>query len=99
MAQRFGGETCLGKIAVVGIDAEDFRRAAAFHLDRIEAGVAADVEHRFSRQVFGNGVRKARELEGGIIAQEMVRRGFHAADAKIVEPWADRKSTRLNSSH
>ena len=44
-----GGEPRLRQIVVVEVDAEHALGAAPLHLDRVEAGVAADVEHGLAR--------------------------------------------------
>ena len=46
-----GGEPRLGQVALVGVDAHDAVGPAALHLDRVEPGVAADVEHGLPAQV------------------------------------------------
>ena len=71
-AQRLGRQPRLRQIALVAVDAEHPRRAAPLHLDRVEAGVAADVEHALAGHVGGQRVGEAGELEVGIVAQEMI---------------------------
>ena len=44
--QTSRGEPRLREVAVVPVDADDALGAAALHLEGVEAGVAADVEHR-----------------------------------------------------
>ncbi len=46
-----GGEAGLRQVVVVEIDAEHPLGPAPFHLDRVEAAVAADVEHRLAGQI------------------------------------------------
>ena len=79
-----GGEACLGQIVLVEVDAEHARRAAPLHLDRVEAAVAADVEHGLAGEVLGQGLGEAAELHVGIIAEEMVRRGPDAAPRSML---------------
>ena len=43
--QHLGGEARLREVVVVEVDAEHALGAAPLHLDGVEAGVAADVEH------------------------------------------------------
>src|SRR4051812_47139962 len=45
VAEHLGGEPGLIEIALVAVDAEHAARSAAFHFDRIEAGIAANVEN------------------------------------------------------
>src|SRR5690606_9277990 len=60
------------------------------HLDRIEAGIAPDVEDRLSGKIGRERRFEPGELERGIIPQEMVGRRLHGPDAQIVEPGAER---------
>ena len=46
-----GGEARLGEIIGVEVDADHPRGAAALHLQRIEAAVAADVEHGLASEI------------------------------------------------
>ena len=82
IAERFAREPGLREIALVAVDAEHARRAAALHLDRIEAGVAADVEHALARKILRQMRREAAEFRAWIIAEEMVGRGPHAAEVR-----------------
>ena len=40
-----GGEARLGEVARIGVDSHDPPRPPSLHLQGVEAGVAADVEH------------------------------------------------------
>ena len=60
-----GGEARLRQIVLVGVDAEHARGAAALHLHRVEAGVAADVEHGLAAQIGRDRVREARHFTRG----------------------------------
>ena len=62
-ARDLGREPRLGQVALVAVDADDAVGAAALHLDRVKAGVAADVEHRLPAQVLRDGVREPLPLE------------------------------------
>src|SRR3982751_4682765 len=81
-------EARLLEIAWVGVDADDARRAAALHLQRVESGVAADVEHGLAGEISRNCVREAAPLHSRIIAEEMVGGGAHATEVEILKPVA-----------
>jgi hypothetical protein len=86
-----GGKTRLRQIAVVAIDAEHAVRATPLHLDRIEAGVAADVEHALAGEIGRQCRRETTIFEAGIIAQEMVRRGPQPiTQIDVLEPGRER---------
>src|SRR5690606_16550664 len=72
----------------------DAIRAAALHLDRIEARVAPDVEHRLAAQIARDGGLEPPPFEGRVVAEEMVRRGAHAAEVEVVEPRPERLDPR-----
>ena len=55
-----GGEAGLREIVLVEIDAEHALGAAPLHLDRVEAAVAADIEHGLAGQVRRDRVGEAR---------------------------------------
>src|SRR5919112_487204 len=69
-------------------------RAASFHLDRIESGVAADVEHTFPVHVRQLAFEAA-ELLRRIITEEMIRRGPHPPQVHVVEPGPKRLDSLL----
>ena len=50
--------------------------AATLHLDRVEAGVAADIQHRSAGQISRNGMSEGAPLVGRIVIQEVVRGGL-----------------------
>src|SRR3954462_1441693 len=56
VAQRGSGEARLVEIAVVNVNAEHPAGTALFHLNGVEAPVAAHVEHGRSREISGYGV-------------------------------------------
>ncbi len=85
----FGGEFRLGEIPRVRIDAKHASRAAAFHFDRIETGVAADIEHACAFEIGRNRVGEARPLDVRIIAQEVRGRGADAGEVEIMKPLAE----------
>ena len=49
------GEPGLREVARGAVDRDHARRAPALHLERVEAGVAADVEHGLAAQIGGEG--------------------------------------------
>jgi hypothetical protein len=83
-----GGEPRLCKVARVGVDAHHARRAAALHLETVESRVAPDVEHRLAGQIRGKRVREALPFDGGVIAEEVIRRRLDAAQIDVVKPVA-----------
>ena len=93
--EHIGGKARLREVVFIGIDAENSISAAAFHLDGIEAGVAADIEHGFASQVTRKGVAEALELGAWIISEEVVGCGLDSIEAKIVEPGAERSNALL----
>src|SRR5438309_7123214 len=82
-AQRFCRKPRLRKIALVAVDTEHATGAAALHLDRIEAGVAADVEYALAGKVLRQLRREAAKLCAWIIAEEMLWRGPHPAKVDV----------------
>ena len=88
----FGRKAGLREIPVVGVDAEDPGGAAPLHLDGIEAGIAADVEHAPA----GEGVGERAPLDGRIITEKMLRRRLHAAKVDVVKPVAKRAHAIAN---
>src|SRR5438874_4496957 len=87
-AERLRGKFCLGQISVVEIDRDDPVRAASFHLDAVEAAIAADIQHRLTAQVRRNRMLKSLPLYAWIIAQKMIWRGLHTIEVEIVKPIA-----------
>ena len=55
-AVDLGGETGLREVLRVGIDSDHARGAAPLHLEGIEAGIAADIEHGLAAEVGRDGV-------------------------------------------
>src|SRR5205823_8424127 len=95
ITEDFAREPRLTEIPFVAVDPEHAVGPAALHLDRVEAGVAADVEHAFAAEVPGQLRREAAELGAGIIAEEMVGRGPRAAEIDVVKPGAERDDARF----
>src|SRR5205814_333051 len=83
---HLGGEAGLVQVALVMVDADHPRRAAALHLDGVEAGVAADIEHRPARKVLRDGMGEPAPLDGGEVSQEVVWRGGGSVQLDVVEP-------------
>src|SRR5215210_5723297 len=61
-AKHFGGEARLCKIVFVEIDTDDAIGAAAFHLERVVARVATDIEHGAAGEIAGDCVLKCTKL-------------------------------------
>jgi hypothetical protein len=72
------------------VDAENAAGAAALHLQRVEAAVAADVEHAAAGEILGHGGLEAAPLDRRIIAEKMLGRGFDPAQVDVVEPRPER---------
>src|SRR5205085_1225088 len=89
VADDAGGEAALFEIRLIAVDGYDARGAALLHLDRVEAGVAADIEHRLAGQVGRNGVREVLPFDVWIVAEKMVGRRLHAAEIDVVKPTAE----------
>src|SRR5947209_8415146 len=87
-AERLGGESRLGQISVVEINRDYAVGAAPFHLDAVEAAIAADIQHRLTAQVRRNRMLKPLPLYAWIIAEKMIWRGLHTIDVEIVKPIA-----------
>src|SRR3954453_9198896 len=93
--QDFGGKPRLREVALVAVYAQHPARATALHLDRIEARVAADIEHALAAEVARQVRREAAELRARIIAEKMVGRSPGAAEVQVVEPRAKRGDAGL----
>ena len=81
-----GRKPRLGEVVRVGVDRDHPVGAAPLHLQRVEPGVAADVEHAPPTQVGRDRVREALPLDVGVVAQEVLGRGPHPAEVHVVEP-------------
>src|SRR4051812_20947981 len=66
-----GDEAGLSQILLLGIETEHSRGSAAFHLHRIEPGVAANIQDRFTGQVAWNRIRESLPFNRRIVAQEV----------------------------
>jgi hypothetical protein len=93
-AGDLGREARLRQVAVVGVDADDARRAAPLHLDRVEAGVAPDVEHGLAPEIGRDRALEAAPFQRGVVPQEMVRRRLHAVQIEVMEPLPERRHAR-----
>src|SRR3954449_11638345 len=49
-----GGKSRLRQVVLIRVDTEDAARPSALHLHRIKTGITADIEDRFSGEVFRN---------------------------------------------
>ena len=93
----FRGEPGLRQVARVEVDADHPGGAAAFHLQRVEASVAADVEHRLAAQIGGDRVLETAPLHHRVIIEKVVGRGAHPGEIEVVEPRAERGDTLANA--
>ena len=62
------GKARLVEVLLVGVDGDDTSRAPLLHLNRIEPGVASDVENGLARQVLGNCMLERVPLRGWVVA-------------------------------
>src|SRR5205085_11979243 len=93
---HFGREPSLREVALVAVDAHDAVGPAPLHLDGEEAGVATDVENGLAAQVPRDRVLDAAPEIARVVAEEVVRRGVHAAQIEVVEPIAQRADSLLD---
>ena len=84
--QCIGREARLVQIAIIHIDSEDVVSTPAFHLDRIEPAIAADIENRFACKRSGNLLANFLPLDVWKISQEMIWGGVHAVNVQVMEP-------------
>src|SRR5947209_7816176 len=73
-SQRFARQPGLREVALIAVDAEDAIGTTALHLDRIETGVAPDIQHAPAAKIVRQVRREPAEFCSGIIAEKMVRR-------------------------
>ena len=97
-SEHLGGEPGLRQVVLVEVDAEHAARAAPLHLDRIEAAIAADIEHALAGEIGRERVGEACPFDAGVIAQEMLRRRLHAVEVDVVEPGPSSATRRRISS-
>src|SRR6185437_5015828 len=88
-AHHLGREPRLREIALVVVDRDYAVGAAPLHFERIEAGVAADIEHCFPAQIPRNRMLETLPLEARIVTEKMVRRGLDAVEIEIVKLVAE----------
>lgn len=91
-----GREAGLREIAVTGVESDNLSRPAPLHLDRVEAGVATDIEHGLAAEVPRHTGRDMPPENRGVVAQKVSRRRLHAGQVDIVEPIAQRGDTALD---
>lgn len=88
-ARVFGCEACLAQIMRIGIDADDPACIAPLHFQRVEAGIAADIENAAALEVIGDDMPEALPLEPRIVAKEVIGGRLDATDPQVVEPGAE----------
>src|SRR6476620_3613408 len=71
-AGHLGCEARLLEIALVVIDREHPRGAAALHLQRIKPGVAADIENTLAGKIGRDRIGEMPPFHRGVIAKKMV---------------------------
>jgi hypothetical protein len=87
----------LRQVPRVAVDSDHAGGAPAFHFHGIEAGVAADVEHRTARQVSLDRMCEPLPVDGGIVSEDMRRRGLHPFQIDVVKPRAQLGHTAANA--
>ena len=85
----------LRQIAFIDIDADHAVGSATFHLDAVEPSVTTDIEYRFSLEIRRNRMFESCHFTREI-AEEMFRRGLHATEVDVVEPFAERPDLLRN---
>ena len=90
-AHHLRGEAGLAQIGVISVDAQHPRRTPPLHLDRVEAAVAADIEHSAPAQIGRQRMREAAPFDRRVVAEEMLGGGRHPAEVDVVEPRAQRR--------
>ena len=88
----------LREIAWIKIDPHHAVGSAPFHLQRVEARVAADIEDRAAREVLGNGFLEAPPFDLRVIAQKVARRSLHAIESQVVKPISERMDACLDET-
>jgi hypothetical protein len=89
-ARNLGGKPRLRQIVWVEVHTEHALGSTAFHLERIEAAIAPDIEYAAAGKVGGNRSRKRAPFGGRIVAKEVRRGGFNAVQIEVMEPRAER---------
>src|SRR5690606_35541891 len=82
----FRRKSGLRQISIVEVEAENALRTPPLHLDRVEAGIAPDVENRLSAEIFRDCILELPPFHMRIVAEKMVRRSGDAVELDIVEP-------------
>src|SRR5690242_21909551 len=90
-ADRLCSEPRLAQIIGVEIDRENASGTSQFHLNRIEAGVATNVENGFAGEIGCDRVRKTPPFHRRVITEKMVGGGHHPAEINVVEPRSERR--------
>ncbi len=80
------GQPGLREVPRVAVDAEHAVGAAPLHLERVEACVAAYVQHRAAAQVCRDGMGEPPPLHGWVIAQKVGRGRLDPVEVQVVEP-------------
>jgi len=88
-AVDLGRQPGLGQVPVVEIDPKNPFCAAALHLQRVETGVAADIEDAPAAQILRKRVSEAREFRTRIVLQKMMGRSLDAAEIQVVKPFPE----------
>ncbi|EGE59441.1 hypothetical protein RHECNPAF_2190035 [Rhizobium etli CNPAF512] len=86
--KMIGGETGLFEIAWITIDAENPARVAAFHLEGIKSGIAADIKNAAACKIVRHHMFETVPFECRVVAEKMVRRGLDLPQPHIMEPGA-----------
>src|SRR5216683_1614078 len=95
-------EACLTQIGIVVVDPEHSARAAALHLERVEAAIAADVEDALAGQIIRKRVFEELPEVGGKVPQWVVRRSLDLAvlaQPQIVKPRTELRDLCFQRLH
>ena len=86
---HLGGKAGLVQVVLIRIDRDHALGAAPLHLDRVESGIAADVEDGPAAQICGQRIGETAPLHRWVITEEVLRGGLDAAQIEIVKPFAE----------
>src|SRR6476646_229569 len=86
-----GGKASLPQIPVIYVYSQNTRCTPLLHLQAIETGVAADVQHCRAGQVFWDRLRDVSPFNTRKIAEKVLRRRVYTVKIQVVEPFSQRR--------
>ena len=95
-AADLGRKACLRQIQGLAINPHHALSATAFHLNRVEPAIAANIEDRLAVQVGWQGIGKALPFHPWIIAEKMLRCRLEPTQVQVMKPWAEFTNMLLN---